>query len=116
MHNEDYLSTSFYHIDKPYEDSYTKYLKKALAVKIQACTNKLSDIQTNGRYNRLAPAKSNSNHYLAGSIEIIPLQKSWFEIALSMKYLVHVAMVEFTLHSDEIVRSDSSDDDVVSDG
>ena len=35
---------------------------------------------------RPAPAETDSNHHLAGSIEIIALQKSRFEITLSMKY------------------------------
>ena len=38
------------------------------------------------RNSRPAPAKTDSNHHLAGSIEIIALQKSRFEITLSMKY------------------------------
>ena len=38
------------------------------------------------RNSRPAPAKTDSNHHLAGSIAIIALQKSRFEITLSMKY------------------------------
>ena len=40
------------------------------------------------RNSRPAPAKTDSNHHLAGSIEIIALQKSRFEITLSMKYFL----------------------------